>query len=139
MEKPLRKGKTETEFGRGGELNTIVGKGTIIKGNMKIQNSLRIDGSVKGDIVTTDTTIVGKDGQVEGQIVAKHILLAGKVTGNIEAAGRVFLESTASVFGDIKAIRLVIDEGAVFDGTCQMKEGSKPSSTSSAKPQLDGE
>ncbi len=121
----MRKGKTNTEFGRGGELNTIVGKGTVVEGDMKVKNSLRIDGIVKGNVNTTDTIIVGRDGEVEGRVRAKHLLLGGKVKGNVFASGRVFLESTASIFGDIKALRLVVDEGAVFDGKCTMNEIEK--------------
>jgi cytoskeletal protein CcmA (bactofilin family) len=121
----LRKGKTSSEFGRGGELNTIIGKGTAIDGNLRVQNSLRIDGFVRGDITTTDTVIVGKEGGVEGIIRAKHVLLAGRITGNVAATGKVFLEATASVYGDVKATRLVVDEGALFDGKCKMKERAK--------------
>ncbi|MBN2030123.1 polymer-forming cytoskeletal protein [bacterium] len=129
----MRKGKTNTEFGRGGELNTIVGKGTIVEGDLKVKNSLRIDGIVKGNVNTTDTIIVGKDGEVEGRVRAKHLLLGGKVKGNVFASGRVFLESTASVFGDIKAVRLVVDEGAIFDGKCTMNETEKTEDSKSSE------
>ena len=128
----MKKGKADTEFGRGGELNTIVGKGTVVQGDLKVKNSLRIDGIVKGNVNTTDTVIVGKDGEVEGRVHAKHLLLGGKVKGNVFASGRVFLESSASVFGDIKAVRLVVDEGAIFDGKCTMNEDRKFNETNSA-------
>ncbi|MBN1781421.1 polymer-forming cytoskeletal protein [bacterium] len=108
---------------RSGELNTIIGKGTKIKGNLNVQNSLRIDGSVVGDVHSTDTVIVGKDGEVQGQVKGKHVLLAGRVKGNIIASERVYLESKASIQGDIRATRLVVDEGAIFDGKCNMGEG----------------
>ena len=121
----MRKGKTNTEFGHGGELNTIVGKGTVIEGDLRVKNSLRIDGMVKGNVNTTDTIIIGKEGEVEGKVRAKHLLLGGKVKGNVFASGRVFLESTASIFGDIKAVRLVVDEGAFFNGKCTMNEVTK--------------
>jgi len=120
----LRKAKTTSEFGRGGELNTIVGKGSTLTGDMKVQNSIRIDGQVNGNISTTDTVIIGKDGGVMGNVKAKHVLLAGKVTGNISTTGKVFLQTTASISGDITAVRLVVDEGAVFDGKCKMSSGS---------------
>jgi cytoskeletal protein CcmA (bactofilin family) len=107
---------------RGGELNTIIGKGTQIKGNLKVQNSLRIDGSVVGDVHSTDTVIVGKDGEVRGQVKGKHVLLAGKVQGNVLASDRVYLETKAIIQGDIRAARLVVDEGALFDGKCNMSE-----------------
>lgn len=107
---------------RGSELNTIIGKGTQIKGNLKVQNSLRIDGSVVGDVQSTDTVIVGKDGEVRGQVKGKHVLLAGKVNGNVLASDRVYLETKAVIQGDIRAARLVVDEGALFDGKCNMSD-----------------
>ena len=116
-------GIKNSEFGRGGDLNTIVGKGSAINGDMDIRSSLRIDGKVRGNITAADTVIVGKEGVVEGIIKAKHVLMAGKVKGNIIATGKVLIESTSSIFGDIKASRLVVDEGALFDGKCSMAEG----------------
>lgn len=119
-------GKTNTEFGSRGELSTIIGKGTIVDGHLNVKNSLRVDGTVRGNIKTSDTVVVGKEGEVEGEIRAKHVLLAGKITGNVKAAGKMFLESSASIHGDIKASRLVIDEGAVFDGKCEMRDTQGP-------------
>jgi cytoskeletal protein CcmA (bactofilin family) len=110
---------------RGSELNTIIGKGTRIKGNLNVQNSLRIDGSVVGDVQSTDTVIVGKDGEVQGQVKGKNVLLAGKVQGNIVASDRIYLESKAIIQGDIRAARLVVDEGALFDGKCNMGEAKQ--------------
>ena len=119
----MKKGKVTSEFGHGGELSTMIGKGTVVDGDVRVQNSLRIDGKINGNVRTTDTVVVGKEGEVVGQIQAKHVLLAGRVQGNIAVSGKVFLEATASVFGDVKASRLVVDEGALFDGKCHMKEG----------------
>ena len=112
----MKKGKVTSEFGHGGELSTMIGKGTVVDGDVRVQNSLRIDGKINGNVRTTDTVVVGKEGEVVGQIQAKHVLLAGRVQGNIAVSGKVFLEATASVFGDVKASRLVVDEGAIFDG-----------------------
>ncbi len=117
------KGKTLTEFGRRGELTTIIGKGTVLDGNVKVQNSIRVDGKVIGNIRATDTVFVGKDGVVEGGVHSKDLLLAGKIKGNIVVSGKVFLESKSFIQGDIKASRLVVDDGAQFDGKCSMKEG----------------
>ena len=119
------KGKENLEIGRGGELNTIIGKGTVINGDMNVQNSLRIDGKVIGNVSATDTVIVGKEGEVEGKVRGKNILLAGIVKGNVNASDKVYLETKASIFGDIKSSKLVIDEGAVFDGKSQMKNDPK--------------
>lgn len=113
-----------SDYGRGGELNTFVGKGSTVNGNLKIENSLRIDGKVKGDVSCTETVVLGKGGKIEGNVTAKHVMLAGEVKGNISAEGKVFLETTAAVTGDIQAVKLVIDEGAMFDGSCAMSEQS---------------
>lgn len=118
------KGKGEVDFSRTGELNTIIGKGTVINGDMKVQSSLRVDGLVKGNVSATETVVVGKEGEVRGKIEAKHVMLAGKIKGHIVATGKVYFEAKASVIGDVKAARLVVDEGAVFDGKCVMQDGS---------------
>jgi len=101
----------------------MIGKGTVVDGDVRVPNSVRIDGKVNGNVKTSDTVVLGKEGEVVGKIQAKHVMLAGKVRGNIAATGKVFLESTASIFGDIKASRLVVDEGALFEGKCRMNEG----------------
>ena len=115
-------GKTNSEFGHGGELNTMVGKGSVIQGDMRVQNSLRVDGTVNGNITTADTIQIGRDGEVEGHIHARHAFVAGRVSGNLLTQGKVVLETKAVVLGDIRASRLVIEEGAVFNGKCIMKE-----------------
>ena len=113
-----------SEFGKGGELSTMIGKGTVIEGDLQVQNSLRIDGKVMGNIQATDSVIVGKDGEVQGNIKAKNILLAGKVIGNVKSQDKVFLEAKAIILGDIQAARLVVDEGASFEGKCSMKNAA---------------
>jgi cytoskeletal protein CcmA (bactofilin family) len=105
----------------------MVGKGTVIEGDMRVQNSLRVDGKVKGNITVTDTVLIGKEGEVEGHIHARHAFLAGRVSGNILTQGKVALETKAVVLGDIRAFRLVVDEGAVFNGKCMMKEDERDS------------
>ena len=122
----MKKAQNNTDYGRGGELNTFIGKGSRVNGNMKIENSLRVDGVIKGDVSSSETVVLGKGGKIEGNVLAKHVMLAGEVSGNISAEGKVFLETTAIVTGDIQAAKLVIDEGAVFDGTCAMSENGTP-------------
>jgi cytoskeletal protein CcmA (bactofilin family) len=118
--------KTNDEVGRSGELNTIIGKGSILDGNIQVQNSMRVDGRIKGNIVCSDTVVIGKDGEVTGEVKAGNLLLAGRLVGKIVADGKVYLESKAVIRGDIKALRLVVDDGAVFDGNCVMN-GKEPS------------
>lgn len=112
--------KTNDETGRSGELNTIIGKGSVLQGNIQVNNSMRVDGRIKGNVVCSDTVVIGKEGDVEGEVKAGNVLLAGRLVGKIIAQGKVYLESKAVILGDLKAARLVVDDGAVFDGNCVM-------------------
>ena len=134
QESSLRKGKTHSDFSQRGELGTIIGKQTVVDGDIRVKHSLRIDGRVRGNIHTTDTIVIGKEGEIEGKVQAKHVLLAGRVVGNVVSQGNIFLESSATVQGDIRAAQLVVDEGAVFDGKCSMK-GTKEDASKEIKDQ----
>jgi cytoskeletal protein CcmA (bactofilin family) len=119
--------KANSEFGQGGEVNTMIGKGSVVQGDIRIQNSIYIYGTVKGNITATDTVIIAKEGEVEGHIHARNAFLAGRVNGNILTQGKVALETKAVVLGDIRASRLIVDEGAIFNGKCMMKEDERDS------------
>jgi cytoskeletal protein CcmA (bactofilin family) len=119
-----RKDLVENE--RSGELNTIIGKGSVIEGLLTVQNSLRIDGRVSGQVQVLDSLVVGKDGEIEGEIKVKNAIIGGRVKNRVLATGKVVLESHAIVHGEVKTSKLVIDEGAVFDGNCAMTENGKP-------------
>ncbi len=119
-------GKKEMEdFDRSGDLNTIIGKGSVIEGNVKVQNSMRVDGRVKGQVMASDSIVVGKEGEIEGELRVKNIIIGGRVRGKIFASGKVVLEARSVFQGELKTSKLVIDDGAVFDGTCSMSEGGK--------------
>ncbi len=109
--------KTETAS----ELN-LIGAGTVLEGKIKSPSSVRIDGKVVGEVVAAQGVAIGATGDVEGNISAKNISVGGKVRGGMMAQEKLVLESKASVRGDIRAAKLVIDEGAVFDGKCVMSE-----------------
>lgn len=115
------KAKGSSEISRSGELNTIIGKGSKVQGNLTVQSSLRVDGNINGNIHATDTVVVGKEGRVKGEIKAKDVLIAGAVNGHVIAENKVYLESKSVIEGDVKASKLVVDEGAAFDGQCVMK------------------
>ena len=107
-----------------GVMNTIIGKGTKIEGNMEVSQSLRIDGTFKGSLSATDTLIVGTTGELsEVTVKVKNAIIGGKIKGNISASNKVTLESTSNLEGDLSAKLLVIEEGALFSGNC--KSGDK--------------
>jgi cytoskeletal protein CcmA (bactofilin family) len=98
----------------------LIGAGTVLEGKIKSPSNVRIDGKVVGEIIAAQGVAVGPSGDVDGNISAKNISVGGKVRGAMVAQEKLVLESKASVRGDIRAAKLVIDEGAVFDGKCVM-------------------
>lgn len=117
--------KDDNSTSKPGELNTIIGKGSSLEGTIKVENSVRVDGKIKGHVTTTDSLVIGKEGDIEGEIIAKNAIIGGRVRGKINATGKVVLESKAIFQGELKTSRLVIDDGAVFDGRCSMQREGK--------------
>jgi cytoskeletal protein CcmA (bactofilin family) len=80
---------------------------------------------VHGQVQASDSLVVGKDGEIEGEIKARNAIIGGRVRNRILATGKVVLESHAIVHGEVKTGKLVIDEGAIFDGNCAMSENGR--------------
>lgn len=108
-------------------MNTIIGKGSVIEGTLQVEGDLRIDGTVKGEITSTESLTVGDEGVVEANLNAKATLIDGIVIGNIFAPEKIELQSRARVEGEITTKNLMVEEGAIFHGKCNMKEYPQPS------------
>lgn len=108
--------------GKGG-LTNVLTDGTYLKGNLKVNGGLRIDGKLEGEITTSDTFVLGKTGVIKGMIKTNDALIGGKIIGNLNSQGKVELKTGSVINGDIVCKKLVIEEGAIFDGFCKMTEG----------------
>ena len=104
------------------ELETIIGNGTHIAGELSAKGTIRIDGTVEGNI-DADWVIVGEMGTIRGNTRTKGIVIGGSIEGNIDAEEAVELTGKSSVCGEIITKKLSIAEGAVFDGHSRMKGG----------------
>lgn len=104
-------------------MNTLIGKDTVFTGTLDIKGAIRIDGTVKGKVICSDTVTVGAGGFVEAEIEAVTAVVAGKIVGNLVASERVELQAKSDVEGDIKTKSLVVEQGAIFCGSCRMKDG----------------
>jgi cytoskeletal protein CcmA (bactofilin family) len=91
-----------------------------IKGTLKFQNDLVFDGKIEGEIVSNATLTVGKSAHVQGEVKSKSVIIFGSVQGNIDAAERVELKATAQLIGDLRAGRIVIEDGATFVGKSEV-------------------
>lgn len=115
-----------------GELGTIIGHNTVLEGKMKVKHSVRIDGMLKGELDSTDTVTIGANGMVDGDIRAKNVIVGGKVIGSIVSDGKVILESNSVLQGNLKTVKLVIEEGATFNGATEMNDGKAPQKSKSS-------
>ena len=108
-----------------GEVNAFLGGETSFDGKLSYSGAVRLDGRFKGEIHSEDLLIVGETAKIEGSIHVGAALIQGEVVGNISAKEKVELHHPGRVIGDITTPTLVIDDGAIFDGNCKMKERKK--------------
>lgn len=114
------KGKTNTsQVNSPDRLNRIV-EGTHIKGDIKTDSNFRIDGELVGTLDTMGKLVIGGTGRIEGEVKCGNADVEGEIIGNIHVDGVLMLKSTAKVIGNIKAGKLGIENGAQFNGKCDM-------------------
>ncbi len=103
-------------------IETFIGDGTLFKGDLSVTKSLRINGTVIGNIKEAANVIIGETAKVKGNISANYIVIDGTVEGNITATESIELLNKSKVTGDITTVLLSINEGAVFKGKSIMLE-----------------
>lgn len=122
---------------------TIISFGSIIKGQVQSNGSLRLDGSVEGDVSVKARLVLGKTATILGNITANSLEIGGSVTGTIRVEELFVLKATAILNGDIYTSKLVIEDGAAFNGKCTMGKFEKTAPKSPAmvsedpKPKLE--
>ena len=99
--------------------NTI-GKGTFLEGNVETFGNIRIEGKVTGNVKSKSKVALGPSSLVQGNVMAQNADLEGEVKGRIEVAELLVLKASAIIHGDIITGKLVVETGAVFNGTCKM-------------------
>ena len=102
-----------------------IGKSVVILGEVKGSEDLIIDGRVEGTVTLSDSRLtIGATANVAADLSAKDILILGQVHGNLVAGGRVELRSGCMVEGDITAMRLAVEDNAVFRGRVDLSAGA---------------
>ena len=112
----------------------ILSSDVEIKGSIKFQKELLIDGKVEGEINSDGVLTIGENADIRGEIKTKSITVYGKVQGNITVGERCELKSRCTLQGDLKAARLVIEEGATFIGKSEVSSGAAGKAASSPSP-----
>jgi len=105
---------------------------TNVKGTIKFAEAMRIDGKFEGELITDNGELtVGKTGNVKADVNVRSAVIEGRMGGNIKASDKVELKQKAHLIGDLQAKTLVIEEGVVFIGQCNVNpEGTKIESQS---------
>ena len=97
-----------------------LGKGTVISGNIESYGNIRIEGQITGDLVTKSKVVLGDSAKVLGNVLAQNAEVSGEVKGVIEVSDLLILKPTAIINGDIITNKLVVENGAQFNGACKM-------------------
>jgi cytoskeletal protein CcmA (bactofilin family) len=116
----------------------ILTSDVIITGTLKFENELIFDGRIEGEIVSEGGLTLGKNAHVEGEVKTKSCIVHGTVVGNISVTEKAELKASSQLTGDLRANRIIIEEGATFVGRSEVtpsKSVARESSSSAAAPQ----
>ncbi|RMF17331.1 MAG: polymer-forming cytoskeletal protein [Candidatus Dadabacteria bacterium] len=103
-----------------GALNAFLDSGSAFEGKLTFQGVVRIDGRFEGEILSDDTLLVGEEGRVNGTVTVGEADISGTFTGKLTTLGLTRLRATSRFDGELTTGRLVIDEGAIFNGQISM-------------------
>lgn len=128
-DQPLLNSKGPEKMAEPSKMETIIGPGATIKGEVHTRGTLRVDGNVEGKVNADGSVIVGEKGVVNAEVTAGHVVIGGTVHGKVNGREKVEILSTGRLHGDVstKPAKFVVAEGVVFEGRCSMgqAEGAK--------------
>ena len=100
---------------------SIIAPDLTVTGDLKADGVVRVEGRVIGNLVADDQILLASGGYVEGDVHAREVVIAGEVRGRVTATGRLEIQSTAEVYGDVVTPRLLIQEGGRLNGGMRME------------------
>lgn len=119
--------------------SSLIQEGVVIRGDIKADGDIRLDGTLEGSLVCKSRVTVGANGRLAADVEAAEVLVMGRVHGKISAVVRIELRKGAHVEGDLSTGAIVIEEGVFFQGGCRMSQDGRAiggtGSPASARPQ----
>lgn len=100
--------------------STIIGKGTVIEGNIDTVGNISVDGKLIGNLKTKSKINLGQTADIDGNVYAQNAEIAGHIKGVLEVTELLILKPTSVIDGDIVTNKLKVEEGAVINGSCKM-------------------
>jgi cytoskeletal protein CcmA (bactofilin family) len=105
-----------------GDLSGFLDRGTVFKGELKFEETLRIDGKFEGAIRSGKSLIIGESADVDAEVEVEELYVSGRLRGNAKVSVRTELGDSAQVQADLTTAILVVEEGATFEGHCSMQK-----------------
>ena len=115
--------KKDSDFSSG-EHFSVVSAECYFQGTLSVQGSLRVDGTLEGSVDNARHVIVGTDGKIVGDVTAQIVVCGGVIEGNV-CADMLEVLATASIKGDIRAKKMIVEEGGRIDGQCSIGGGEE--------------
>jgi cytoskeletal protein CcmA (bactofilin family) len=114
-------GKNKT---KGSRVNSFLGEDAVFRGEIQTKGTLRVDGEFDGTL-QADTVIVGEKARIKGKIVAKSVIVNGRIEADSIDAKSVTIQTKGQVYGEVRTPNIVIFEGGIFEGKCiKVKESN---------------
>jgi cytoskeletal protein CcmA (bactofilin family) len=114
--------------GKQNDLNGFLDSGSHLHGELRFDTSFRVDGKLTGTVESEGDLIVGESGEVEGEVRVGQVFVSGTVRGTVRAVRKIQIAPSGKLFAEIDTPCLVVEDGAVFEGTCAMnRDGGKSS------------
>ena len=109
-----------------GELNGFIDSGSRLVGELRFDDTFRVDGRVEGRIHSSGRLVVGDSGEIEGEVHVAHVHVAGTIRGTVTDAEKVEIAAGGKIYGELRTRSLIVADGAILEGSCSMDEsGSK--------------
>jgi len=109
-----------TPAGSDGAVTTVIAKGTVIEGKFTCTENVRLDGAIHGEVKVDKRLVMGDTSYVQGNIQARDAAIKGKIKGDIVVKEALHLMDTAVIEGNITAKTMIVEEGARYNGSCQI-------------------
>ncbi len=106
------------------DVSAFIGKGVDFKGTIIYNGTVRIDGSLEGEVQTDGVLLIGEEAVLKAKVTAGTVVCKGKITGDVTATEKIRLRAPAVLNGGVKAPMLSIEEGVQFNGTIEMTQSS---------------
>ncbi len=120
-----------------GMISTVFGKDTQFFGDLTFKRSLQINGTFEGEISSGGFLVIGEGAVVKANIRAKIVIVKGTVHGNVEATNKLEIQSKGKIYGNIRTAKLMIADGVVFEGSCEMIKPYEKVAEKSSSPKVE--